>query len=245
MTSIIPNQRPNCEIMLQNKNKWALSEEDYSFENQFRSIPKLDLIFKDSSIYTIFKIKFSHKIPNQSLVEFEFREEIEIPVTKAKVVMKGTLYYQMSRKPRGKCLIIDNKSEEPFKESKRFESIFKQLFFDVEPIENTRYKTTKEIFNILKILSKDKSLSKHDALVVTILSHGSNGKIFGYNSCEKSDENNSISISEIDNSREISDENIFISMSDIVNIFSDENCIALRQAPKLFFFDCCRKSTFS
>jgi hypothetical protein len=94
-------------------------------------------------------------------------------------------------------------------------------------------------------LSKDKSLSKHDALVVTILSHGSNGKIFGYNSCEKSDENNSISISEIDNSREISDENIFISMSDIVNIFSDENCIALRQAPKLFFFDCCRKSTFS
>jgi hypothetical protein len=214
MTGIRPNTRPNCEDLLQDRHLWSLNE------RQLKALPKPDENFKDSLIYNVFRTKFLQKT-NQASVELS--EDIEIPVIKAKVVMKGSKYYQMIRKPRGKCVIIDNKSREPSIDAKRFESIFRQLYFDVE---KTNSKNVEEISRFLKALSKEEMLKKADALIVMIISHGANDKIYGYNSCVETDENNSISISEI------------------VDIFSDENCIALRQTPKLFFFNCCQKSAF-
>jgi hypothetical protein len=58
-------------------------------------------------------------------------------------------------------------------------------------------------------LSEEKRLKKGDALIVMIIIHGGNEKIYGYNSCKETDENN------------------FISISEVVNIFSEINCIAL------------------
>jgi hypothetical protein len=55
-----------------------------------------------------------------------------------------SLVYSMTKKPRGKCIVF-NKIPELFKESQRFESIFIQLYFDVEPVENSIKLTSREI----------------------------------------------------------------------------------------------------
>jgi hypothetical protein len=151
--------------------------------------------------------------------------------------MKGTLYYKMSKSPRGMCVIINNfvkysngnllENEELYKESKRFQSIFSQLYFYVHPIHTTVGMTAKAIKKKLISISDDKSIEKHEALIVMIISHGRDEKVLGYDACRGLDNNDLIEI------------------SDIVNIFSETNCKALVQTPKLFFFNCCRNSMTS
>jgi hypothetical protein len=156
-----------------------------------------------------------------------FTNEVEIKVTQVKAEIKGTLYYPMTKKPRGKCIIINN-IRELFKESQRFQYIFKELFFDVEPIENTCDMTAQQISDKLESVAKDKKLAKHEALLVMVISHGEDEKVLGYNACQ-----------------ELEDEFVesdVIKISKIVDIFAENKCIALRQTPKMFFFNCCRIS---
>ncbi len=167
-------------------------------------------------------------------MEVTTNDEIAVKIGKE---MKGTLYYEMSRNPRGKCVIINNfvnfsngkilENEGLYKESKRFQSIFSQLYFDVYPIHTTVGMTAKAIENTLKSMSRDKSIEKPDALIVMIISHGRDEKVLGYDACRCLDDEDSIKI------------------SDIVDIFSETNCKALEQRPKLFFFNCCRISKTS
>jgi hypothetical protein len=173
---------------------------------------------------------------NTSPGRMEVTNNDEIAVKPGKE-MKGTLYYTMSSKPRGKCVIINNfveysygkllENEGLFKESKRFESIFTQLYFDVYPIRTTVGMTAKAIESELKSIARDKSIEKPEALIVMIISHGRDEKVLGYNACRFLDDEDSIKI------------------SDIVDIFSETNCKALEQTPKLFFFNCCRESMTS
>ncbi len=173
---------------------------------------------------------------NTSPGRMEVTTNDEITVKPGKE-MKGTLYYTMSKNPRGKCVIINNfvnylngnllENEGLYKESKRFQSIFAQLYFDVHPIHTTVGMTAKAIEDLLKSISRDKSIGKPDALIVMIISHGRDEKVLGYNACRGLDNKDLINI------------------SDIVDIFSETNCKALEQTPKLFFFNCCRISMTS
>ncbi len=147
--------------------------------------------------------------------------DVVIKVNEAKAEMKGSLIYPMTKNPRRMCYIINNEPD-LFIESKRFEHIFTQLFFEVKLFKDL---TAKAIRDKLEKLSQNKALIKHEALVVMIISHGEQENIYGYNACQENDENDCIGILEI------------------VNIFSEKNCRYLAQSPKLFFFNCCREST--
>jgi hypothetical protein len=37
MTAELPDERPNCEEILRQKNSWSLNEEEFDFENDFKS----------------------------------------------------------------------------------------------------------------------------------------------------------------------------------------------------------------
>ncbi len=162
---------------------------------------------------------------NTSTGRMKITNETVIKVIEAKIGKKGSLYYGMTQKPRGKCIIINNVNNSVFNESERFRSIFEQLYFDVEPIINM---TSAQIRTKLKSSAEDKkSLAKTDAFVLMIISHGQNEEVIGVDFFDKLDENDTISISEI------------------VDIFSENNCPHLRQLPKLFFFNCCRISRLS
>jgi hypothetical protein len=141
----------------------------------------------------------------------------EVFVRLADRPMFGSKYYPMSKAVRGKCLIINNATNEVFRESKIFESIFTQLHFKVEMKDNLK---ALEIKDLLLSLAKDKELKINEALIIMIISKGADEQIFGYNAYESVYEKSPISFAQI------------------VDIFSNENCPALSYKPKLFFFNC-------
>jgi len=105
---------------------------------------------------------------NTSPGRMEITTEVEIKVTQVKAEIKGTLFYPMTKNPRGKCIIINNEPK-LLNESERFGYIFKELFFDVEPIENTCEMTAQQISDKLKSVAEDKRLAKDDAFLVMII----------------------------------------------------------------------------
>ncbi len=156
-------------------------------------------------------------------------------VVLAKSEKKGSLHYEMLKNPRGICIIVNNfvKTIEgteiiietaphtiPY-ESIRFRKVFEQLHFDVRLVY--KFNTT-QIKKLLISLTQDIILSKSDAFVFMIVTHGEDEKIHGFDKCEGNDDTDSMNISEI------------------VDIFSETNCPNLRNKPKLFFFNCCRIS---
>jgi hypothetical protein len=165
---------------------------------------------------------------NTSAGRMKITNETVIKIIEAKIGYKGSRYYEMIQKPRGKCIIINNVNDSVFNESQRFQSIFQQLYFDVEPINWTINMTSAQIRTKLKSLAEDrKSLAKTEAFVLMIISHGQNEQVIGVDFFDKLDQNDTISISEI------------------IDLFSEKNCPHLRQSPKLFFFNCCRISRLS
>jgi hypothetical protein len=137
-----------------------------------------------------------------------------IEVIQSKFEMKGSLIYQMTKNPRGKCFIILNEPKLT-KESERFECVFSQLYFTVKKLFNLK---SAQILDELEILVNDKSLDKNEAFILMIIGHGINERVIGF------DNKDSIPITEI------------------VDVFSEKNCPYLKQTPKLFFFNCCRAS---
>jgi hypothetical protein len=105
---------------------------------------------------------------NTSPGRMKITTEVKIKVTQAKASIKGSNIYPMTKNPRGKCIIINN-IPELFKESQRFQYIFKELFFDVEPIENTCEMTAQQISDKLKSVAEDKRLAKDEAFLVMII----------------------------------------------------------------------------
>jgi hypothetical protein len=156
-------------------------------------------------------------------------------VMTTKSPMIGTLFYQMTKKPRGKCLIINNlikfidgtniidetAAENLWRESERFKNVFEQLYFEVELINNIN---TTDMKNKLINTSQDKTLSENDAFIFIIITHGEKENILGYDACQ--------GLNGTD----------FMRIKDIVDLFSENKCPNLRAKPKLFFFICCRIS---
>jgi hypothetical protein len=137
-----------------------------------------------------------------------------IEVIHSKAEMKGSLIYQMTKNPRGKCIIILNEPKLT-KELERFESVFSQLYFTVEKLVNLK---SARILDEFETLAKDKALDKTEAFVLMIIGHGVNEGVIGFDNKDP------------------------IPITEIVDIFSEKNCQYLKQTPKLFFFNCCRAS---
>ena len=127
--------------------------------------------------------------------------------------------YQMKRKPRGFCFINNNFDfEDGCKrigsdlDVQKLKDTFEELHF--KPIIKQNLSKDELLFE-LKSLAKMKELEDHDAIVISLNSHGYSG----YYLCA-------------DNEK--------VNFEEILDIFSDDNCEHLRSKPKLIFFNCCR-----
>ncbi|XP_054159964.1 caspase-9-like [Oppia nitens] len=172
---------------------------------------------------------------NTSKGNWEFRMTPNLNVTKSKAPLKGTLFYSMTKTPRGKCVIVNNVPKEVHIESDRFKDIFQKLHFDVHDWYDL---TVDKIVSNLQEL-KSEITSDDDAFVLMIISHGSEESVLGKDGCEglitlDVDPSNSVS------KRQIKED--VIEIKKIVDIFSDSNCPQLMLRPKLFFFTCCRNN---
>jgi hypothetical protein len=120
----------------------------------------------------------------------------------------------MDESPRGYCLLINNFfTIGTYKEMQRFRNIFYQLHFEIDMQKNLK---ADELEKYLKNISRDEKLHGHNAFVLMILSSGNQNKEI-YDSDDK-----------------------VMNISTIVDIFNN-NCPALKNKPKLFFFNCIRK----
>jgi len=141
-------------------------------------------------------------------------------VTKATEVKNASNYvYKMTSTPRGFCVIIDNQFFKDLlsrtgsrADANRLSNVFSQLGFKVMLYEN---QSIKQMSTLLKVLSKNRELSNHDALAVIILSHGDTNVIYG------------------------SDGEIIV-VDYILELFNNQNCSLLINKPKMFFLSACR-----
>lgn len=128
--------------------------------------------------------------------------------------------YKMSAKERGTCLIINNVEFELDSLSRRkgsdmdayrFKEIFKQLGFVVESKRNLTAGKMKSVMKQVSALCS----SKHDALVVILLSHGTESGILGTDGLE-------------------------VDMNDILTYFDNKKCKQMLGKPKVFIVQACR-----
>ncbi|CAG2164876.1 unnamed protein product [Oppiella nova] len=171
---------------------------------------------------------------NTSNGHMEFRIHPDIPLRECNAPMIGSLYYQMMRKPRGKCIIINNVPKEVYMETDRFKHIFEKLHFKVKPCFDWTAQQIEE--NLRKSSEK---MVKSDAFILMIVSHGLEEQILGSDACE------GIRILSVDPNNTEAQRLVntdVIDIKRIVDIFSDKNCPILRNVPKIFYFTCCRNS---
>ena len=128
--------------------------------------------------------------------------------------------YKISARVRGICLIVNNVQFEmdimPDRKGSdmdafRFKEIFRQLGFEVDCKRNLTADKMKSIFKQKAALC----MSKHDALVVILLSHGTESGIYGTDGFE-------------------------VDLNDILSQFDNKNCKAMRGKPKIFVVQACR-----
>ncbi len=69
MTATLPNQRPDCEKILEKKNSWALNEEEFEINGEL----KKELDDENKIVFSILK----SKLKNSSIREkIEFYEKL-------------------------------------------------------------------------------------------------------------------------------------------------------------------------
>lgn len=128
--------------------------------------------------------------------------------------------YKMSSKNRGICLIINNiefemdilaKRKGSDMDAYRFKKIFHQLGFQVESKRNLTSDKMKKLFKQISA----RCLSKHDSLIVILLSHGTESGIYGTDGLE-------------------------VDLNDILREFDNKRCRALIGKPKVFIIQACR-----
>lgn len=135
-----------------------------------------------------------------------------------------SMSYPMTRNPRGKAIIINNVKDLAQRESERFKCIFTQLLFKVSMLFNL---TAEEIENkMIEIRDEiDQEYENNDykpqALIVMVISHGQDDRVYGKNYLNGSD---------------LED---WAQIHDIVDIFGGDDDY-LSGFVKMFFFNCCR-----
>lgn len=127
----------------------------------------------------------------------------------------------MTRKPRGRCIILNNAHFECHSESRegseldvdRMHSLFSHFHFKVTIGSNL---SANEMKGLLTRVSKAESQNDADCLVIIVMSHGKEGTIYGSDGEEVHLER------------------------DVYEPFNNEKCPALQGKPKLFFVQACR-----
>lgn len=170
---------------------------------------------------------------NKSLVIIDILKcatRSDIQVSKRSTAKEG-LYpsnsYPMFNKPRGKFIIINNIRTEIFRESVRFEHIFRELSFEVVIKDCLNIK---QIQQLLREIAMDVSLDKDQAFGLMIISHGGDERILGFDACQQLTKN------EQKNQRIIDEDQI--EFCQLVQIITPTP--ALHKKPKIFIFNCCR-----
>lgn len=132
--------------------------------------------------------------------------------------------YKMTAKPRGPCLIINNIDfdSDLFPQRKgsehdatRLRDVFGQLGFE---ITHERNLTAKNMKKALKRI-RGKCKINNDALVIIILSHGSESGIYGSDGIE-------------------------LDFNYMIDIFDNRHCKIMISKPKIFIVQACRGSKF-
>lgn len=128
--------------------------------------------------------------------------------------------YKMSAPQRGICLIINNvifdlellpKRKGSDKDAYRFKEVFKQLGFSVESKRNLTAEKMKSTFRQVST----RCMAKHDAVVVILLSHGTESGIYGTDGLE-------------------------VDLNDILSYFDNKKCKQMIGKPKVFIVQACR-----
>lgn len=132
----------------------------------------------------------------------------------------ATENYEMSSRERGYCLIINNVTFEnnvfPARKGSdmdafRLRKIFKQLGFEVDCKRNLSSEKMQNAFKQKAALCQ----SKHNALVVILLSHGSEHGVYGVDGIE-------------------------VNLNDVLSYFDNKHCKTMRGKPKIFIVQACR-----
>lgn len=134
--------------------------------------------------------------------------------------IQGPNCYEISSKPRGLCLILNNYDFNNVKETrcgserdvKMLNSVFDQLGYTVE------VHTDKSAEDMMKLFEDFARRPEHYSLhscIIIIMSHGTKELLYGID-CEE------------------------VYLKNIFKLFNNENCPALIGRPKLFFIQACR-----
>ena len=160
--------------------------------------------------------------------------------------------YDLFAKKRGLCVIINNVETQKdldvydksgnlvFKpkgmrnETKRFQSIFTQLFFEVMVLTNL---SALEIKLKLTKISQERTNKRDQAFVLIVISMGENETVYGYHACEAY---RKIDYGELGGEGYEVKQRDVVSIKELIAIFSEENCVNLRSKPKLHFYITCR-----
>lgn len=130
--------------------------------------------------------------------------------------------YKMSSKPRGPCLIVNNvnfeddifpKRRGSDKDASRLKNVFEQLGFDVQLMRDLTSHRMKSFLMQASASCK----YKYDALVVILLSHGTESAIYGTDGIE-------------------------MDLNDIISLFDNKRCKQMIGKPKVFIVQACRGS---
>lgn len=166
------------------------------------------------------------KKPNEVIKPGRCQSENGLQSMQWNVIKSNTLHndpdedYKMTSDQRGICLIINNVQFDldmlPTRKGSdmdafRFKEIYKQLGFSVESKRNL---TSDKMRAVLKQVST-RCLSKHDALIVILLSHGTESGIYGSDGIE-------------------------VDLNDILTYFDNRRCKQMIGKPKVFIVQACR-----
>lgn len=128
--------------------------------------------------------------------------------------------YKMTSSQRGLCLIINNvqfdldvlqQRKGSDMDAFRFKDIFKQLGFCVESKRNLTAEKMKAAFKQVSA----RCMSKHDAVIVILLSHGTESGVYGVDGLE-------------------------VDLNDILSYFDNKKCKQMMGKPKVFIVQACR-----
>jgi hypothetical protein len=121
----------------------------------------------------------------------------------------------MLKQPRGYCLLINNYyTIGSFKEMHRFRKIFFQFHFEVIMKTNLM---SQQIIDLLSEVSITRELEDQDAFILMIITHeNGRGEIYGFDGQP-------------------------IPIQLLISLFDNNRCEGLKEKPKMFFFNSCRK----
>ncbi|CAG2107124.1 unnamed protein product [Medioppia subpectinata] len=150
---------------------------------------------------------------NTSEKPWKYKDIIDLQVVKAVTLRSGhSRWYTMDGRQRGRALIFVT-IDVLHKEAQRFESILKQMYFEVEIYPRL---TADQIEAVLEVEANHQH--EGDAFIMMFIGHGGDEKIKGYGETPGDE----------------------LAISKIVDKFSEKNCDSLKKKPKVFVFNCCR-----